>query len=101
MKNHDPLCYVAKNGGNCCPWMPECDCQCMCDYINEIRADEQSKTEDIHDALAEKMFRRGCDRALYAARKIIADMDYDLSPEAHWLKRADVLAVLDTMRGEL
>ena len=38
---HDPLCYVAQNDGNCCPWMPECDCQCMCDWIAEIREDEQ------------------------------------------------------------
>jgi len=36
---HDPLCYVAMNGGNCCPWMPECDCQCMCDFIKEVRND--------------------------------------------------------------
>lgn len=37
--NHDPLCYVAQNGGNCCPWLPACDCQCMCEYIKEVRDD--------------------------------------------------------------
>lgn len=36
---HDKLCYVAINGGNCCPWLPECDCQCMCEYIKEVRDD--------------------------------------------------------------
>ena len=36
---HDKLCYVAMNGGNCCPWLPECNCQCMCDFIKEIRDD--------------------------------------------------------------
>lgn len=40
---HDPLCYVAKNGGTCCPWMGNCDCQCMCDYIAEIRNDTLDK----------------------------------------------------------
>ena len=39
---HDPKCYVAINGGSCCPWMGQCDCQCMCDWIEEIRNDERA-----------------------------------------------------------
>lgn len=43
--SHDPLCPVTKNGGNCCPWMPDCECQCMCDYIAEIRQDTLDKVQ--------------------------------------------------------
>ena len=53
---HDPLCYVAKNGGNCCPWMPSCDCQCMCDWIAEIRKDEHENNgyeKEYYDLLSE------------------------------------------------
>lgn len=57
---HDPLCYVAKNGGQCCPWIPDCNCQCMCDLILEVRQDDQAKTEE----LAEKMFKLGYDQAI-------------------------------------
>ena len=38
-KTHDKFCYVSK--GSCCPWMGDCDCQCMCEFINEIREDER------------------------------------------------------------
>jgi hypothetical protein len=31
---HHPLCPVATK--SCCPWMGECDCQCMCDFINKV-----------------------------------------------------------------
>lgn len=31
--SHDSMCPVAEAGGSCCPWMGECDCQCMCDLI--------------------------------------------------------------------
>lgn len=42
MVEHDSMCQNSK--GSCCPWMPsECYCQCMCDYIAEIRADEREK----------------------------------------------------------
>ena len=44
---HDPLCYVAINDGNCCPWMPSCDCQCMCDFINEIRQEERNNASAL------------------------------------------------------
>ena len=91
--DHDPLCYVAKNGGNCCPWMPECDCQCMCDWILEIRNDEQSKTEDIHNALAEKMFKLGYDRALRKAREAVATLPRLTGVEA-------ALAAIDALREE-
>ena len=53
---HDPLCYVAKNDGNCCPWMPSCDCQCMCDWIAEVRQDEyenNSYEQEYNDLLYE------------------------------------------------
>lgn len=35
---HDPLCLNAE--GTCCPWMGECNCQCTCDWIAEVREDE-------------------------------------------------------------
>lgn len=35
---HDPLCPNAE--GDCCPWMGECDCQCLCEWIAKIRTDE-------------------------------------------------------------
>lgn len=34
-KYHDPKCACFK--GSCCPWVGECDCQCMCDFIDSIR----------------------------------------------------------------
>jgi hypothetical protein len=37
---HDSLCVNSK--GSCCPWMAEpCDCQCMCDFITEVREDQK------------------------------------------------------------
>lgn len=38
---HDPLCVVSQ--GSCCPWMGDCTCQCLCDFINEIRKDQRRK----------------------------------------------------------
>ena len=35
---HDPKCPVSQ--GPCCPWMGDCDCQCLCDFIAEIRQDQ-------------------------------------------------------------
>lgn len=37
--DHDHLCPNSK--GTCCPWMGECECQCLCDWIQEIRKDER------------------------------------------------------------
>ena len=47
MASHDSLCVCSK--GSCCPWMPEpCDCQCMCDFIAEVREDQKRiDAEDI------------------------------------------------------
>ena len=45
--NHDPLCYVAQNNGNCCPWLPECDCQCMCSFIHMVREDERNNAANL------------------------------------------------------
>ena len=36
---HDPRCPNAN--GPCCPWMGECVCQCLCDFIQKIRKDER------------------------------------------------------------
>lgn len=52
---HDSLCPV--RDGSCCPWMGDCVCQCLCEFINEIRKDQQRKdadylaeyTEDNHE----------------------------------------------------
>jgi len=35
---HDPLCE--NYNGTCCPWMGDCECQCMCEYIDTIRQDQ-------------------------------------------------------------
>jgi hypothetical protein len=35
---HDRLCLVYE--GPCCPWMGDCECQCICDWIEEVRRDE-------------------------------------------------------------
>lgn len=32
---HHPLC--PNHEGTCCPWMGDCDCQCLCDFINKIK----------------------------------------------------------------
>lgn len=34
---HDPKC--PNHQGSCCPWMGDCECQCLCDFIREIRAE--------------------------------------------------------------
>lgn len=39
-EKHDPKCVCAK--GSCCSWISDCTCQCMCDIIAEIRADERA-----------------------------------------------------------
>ena len=38
---HDPRC--PNYNGSCCPWMGDCTCQCMCDWIAEIRSDYRKK----------------------------------------------------------
>jgi hypothetical protein len=39
---HDPLC--ANANGSCCEWMGDnCVCQCSCDFIEQVRADERSR----------------------------------------------------------
>jgi hypothetical protein len=40
---HDRLC--PNFTGPCCPWVGDCTCQCMCDFINEVRDDERSHTQ--------------------------------------------------------
>lgn len=37
--NHDRLCEISEEP--CCPWMGLCECQCTCEFIDEIRADER------------------------------------------------------------
>lgn len=39
---HDILCI--NYDGPCCPWLGSCDCQCTCDEIYAIRADERAMT---------------------------------------------------------
>lgn len=37
---HDPLCV--NSNGSCCSWLEyTCNCQCMCDFINEVREDQK------------------------------------------------------------
>lgn len=50
---HDPLCVVSN--GPCCPWVDNCFCQCLCDVIAEIRADER---ERIRRDLSEFLLQR-------------------------------------------
>lgn len=40
-KEHDPLCNIYEE--TCCPWMGECECQCNCDFIQEIREDQDAR----------------------------------------------------------
>ena len=71
---HDPLCYVAQNDGNCCPWMPECDCQCMCDWIAEVRQDEHEKNgyeKEYYDLLSEN---REMNHEIQVLRAVIKHM---------------------------
>lgn len=42
---HDPLC-VCYETGTCCYWIANCDCQCLCDFIREVRAHEQARIAD-------------------------------------------------------
>lgn len=39
--SHDPFCENYQ--GTCCPWMSNCDCQCTCARIREIRDDERRR----------------------------------------------------------
>jgi len=41
MTKHDEKC--PNFTGSCCSWLKDCTCQCMCDYIREIRKDEAEK----------------------------------------------------------
>lgn len=43
-RRHDPLCVNVK--GTCCEWMGHCECQCTCEWIEEIRADERKRLFD-------------------------------------------------------
>lgn len=36
--NHDVLCACSE--GPCCPWLSHCECQCMCEFIAQVRTDE-------------------------------------------------------------
>lgn len=38
--NHDKFCPNFE--GPCCPWIVDCTCQCMCDFIRVIREDERA-----------------------------------------------------------
>lgn len=61
---HDPLCPVY--GGPCCPWMGDCDCQCLCDFLHQVRTHERARwnsghwSEDWHRGYAQ-----GIDDALH------------------------------------
>ena len=41
---HDKLCpnYVWP----CCSWINNCQCQCLCNFIKEVRSDERKKQKD-------------------------------------------------------
>lgn len=81
---HDPKCYVAINGGSCCPWMPSCDCQCMCDWINEIREDERAivVSEFMSNHGDEATFQLGYAAALEDAVAWLRDSQHHPSDEA-------------------
>lgn len=43
--SHDSLCPVSEQ--SCCEWLPyACDCQCRCDVITQVRADERERAAD-------------------------------------------------------
>lgn len=39
-RRHDPMCLL--DSDTCCPWMGDCDCQCICDLISRVREDERA-----------------------------------------------------------
>lgn len=61
---HDKFCLAP-----CCEWMQQpCDCQCICDLIQEIRADEREKVEaPIRELVADS---KHCELPFY-------DIDHD------------------------
>jgi hypothetical protein len=49
MTYHDPKC--ACFNGSCCPWIRDCECQCMCDFINSIRNEYAGLIEAYRNTL--------------------------------------------------
>lgn len=70
--SHDSLCYVAQNGGNCCPWLPSCDCQCMCDYIREVRNDVLNMVEAAINVAVDTIDKFDWISPTYAKAKVIS-----------------------------
>lgn len=92
---HDPLCPNVE--GTCCPWMGECNCQCLCDWIEEIRVDERQTTMTKNDvleicsvALFKSWFPNG--HGGHAAKELQEDFE-------NWVDCAiaDATAVVDTL----
>lgn len=50
---HDVLCE--NYNGSCCPWMGDCECQCMCDFIGEVRLDTINNIQYAIDEIRSKI----------------------------------------------
>ena len=98
------ICYVE----SCCPWMGECNCQCICDTLraceDRVREDEQSHnfSPDIHwDGMAEA-YQRGLDAAREAVKHLQHSDDcyYAQGVLCHCeIKRA--ITAIDALRKEV
>lgn len=55
---HDQLCPVHQ--GSCCSWIDDCACQCLCDFIHQIRVDEREQFgKQAQLAVASMNIRKG------------------------------------------
>lgn len=55
---HDRFCINSK--GPCCEWLGDCDCQCLCEFINEIREDEREQAVQRVEAICAHTKYEGC-----------------------------------------
>ena len=76
---HDPLCPNSE--GVCCPWMGECNCQCLCDFILRVRRDESNK---IFQTIAKSIVP--VPRGLFKAKKYYEGRNEVLRSLMAWLE---------------
>lgn len=63
MSEHDVMC--PNHEGSCCPWMGDCDCQCMCDFISSIRESMKPECTCGHDDLEYIFHLQGCKQGAF------------------------------------
>ena len=120
MTDHLPECPVAD--GPCCPWMGECECQCMCDLlrvcsqrvhtseaIKRVEAYERGFIEGIREGRLrsskesrrshKEAYAQGLNNGLNAAREAVAALDVP----SNWVGSTrqglnNALAAIDALR---